>query len=582
MTSSPTEHNDIVKTKMSENFQVMREENAKMKREIFELLHEAEELRKTIEDKELQLREFITEFHQQTKENEEQIRESETERRRLVKERNELRRNCDDYVINIDSLRHQLTLSEQRSREKDAEILTLRQLCNQSGQKRKSTYIMTSVADDVITSRNTGVNDVVTSSTPAASSTNIMTSSTPSVMTSPAHVGDVINRNMMTSSPTNGHNGDHLSISSNDDVIHIETEVTSSTTRLRHQGLVQSLSGSLSRAFKRHRNSSRKSLDVSHELVVNQSPSPVAHVFMTSQDNKKNILESISNVLMINWKAQDVAVWLELHLHMSQYVRESIENVKSGKVLLGLSENEIERELKMENHFHRRKLLLALNELRTTTLNNISPAGQLDHWWISDRWLSDLSMTQYSAKFREHLIDGRMLSSLSKKEIEKNFGITNKLHQESLMCGIKLLQIFDFDIKRLEERRRINDDSDVLVWNSQRVMEWIKSIDLKEYSSNLRNSGIHGALLALHPRFPADVIADHLRIPINKSSVRRHLTSEVEALLKTAHDAIEEDLLLGDDRKFFVRASSQRSKRSLRSSISRSISRSLRDNITKS
>ena len=45
----------------------MREENAKMKREIFELLHEAEELRKTIEDKELQLREFITEFHQQTK-----------------------------------------------------------------------------------------------------------------------------------------------------------------------------------------------------------------------------------------------------------------------------------------------------------------------------------------------------------------------------------------------------------------------------------------------------------------------------------------------------------------------------------
>ena len=60
-----------------------------------------------------------------SQENEEQIRESETERRRLVKERNELRRNCDDYVINIDSLRHQLTLSEQKSREKDAEILTV-------------------------------------------------------------------------------------------------------------------------------------------------------------------------------------------------------------------------------------------------------------------------------------------------------------------------------------------------------------------------------------------------------------------------------------------------------------------------
>ena len=41
-----------------------------------------------------------------------------------------------------------------------------------------------------------------------------------------------------------------------------------------------------------------------------------------------------------SWKAEDVAVWFDLHMHMPQYVRVSIENVKSGKVSGG---DEIER-----------------------------------------------------------------------------------------------------------------------------------------------------------------------------------------------------------------------------------------------
>ena len=77
----------------------------------------------------------------------------------------------------------------------------------------------------------------------------------------------------------------------------------------------------------------------------------------------------------------------------------------------------------------------------------MSAAGHLDHWWVSEQWLKDIALSQYAPKFREHLVDGRVLASLTKKDLEKYMGMNNRYHQESMIYGIKMLKMFNFDVK---------------------------------------------------------------------------------------------------------------------------------------
>ena len=78
--------------------------------------------------------------------------------------------------------------------------------------------------------------------------------------------------------------------------------------------------------------------------------------------------------------------------------------------------------------------------------SNTSPAGKLDHWWVCEQWLRDVALTQYVSRFREHLIDGRTLASLSRKDLEKFLGMDGKkLHQESVLRGVQLLTMLAFN-----------------------------------------------------------------------------------------------------------------------------------------
>ena len=54
---------------------------------------------------------------------------------------------------------------------------------------------------------------------------------------------------------------------------------------------------------------------------------------------------------------------------------------------------------------------------------------------------------------------------------------------------------------------------DVLVWSNERVIKWVKHIGLDDYAENLRNSGIHGAVIALDDNFDASAFAYFLQIP---------------------------------------------------------------------
>ena len=72
-------------------------------------------------------------------------------------------------------------------------------------------------------------------------------------------------------------------------------------------------------------------------------------------------------------------------------------------------------------------------------------AAKLDHTWVANCWIRDLGLSQYCGVFDHHLIDGRLLNHLTKKDLEKQCGITRKFHHASIVHGIELLRIINFD-----------------------------------------------------------------------------------------------------------------------------------------
>lgn len=82
---------------------------------------------------------------------------------------------------------------------------------------------------------------------------------------------------------------------------------------------------------------------------------------------------------------------------------------------------------------------------KTSFICRLSKAADLDHHWVAKAWLSDVGLPQYSQAFHNHLVDGRMLNSLTRHDLERHLNITKKFHQVSLLLGIELLQLLHFD-----------------------------------------------------------------------------------------------------------------------------------------
>lgn len=62
-----------------------------------------------------------------------------------------------------------------------------------------------------------------------------------------------------------------------------------------------------------------------------------------------------------------------------------------------------------------------------------------------------------------------------------------------------------------------------MVWSNERVMCWVQTLGLKEYADNLRESGVHGALLALDDTFDYTDLALLLQIPNQNTQVMDRL-----------------------------------------------------------
>ncbi|XP_033336037.1 liprin protein kazrin isoform X14 [Megalopta genalis] len=304
--------------------------------------------------------------------------------------------------------------------------------------------------------------------------------------------------------------------------------------------------GSISRVFarSRHRKAANNSSGGSGSNEGSDGFDPYRSWSPLTEEGyaeKLRLLREAASVPMERWRAPTVLAWLEVALGMPQYGPRCAENVKSGKVLLELSDAELEAGLGVTHPLHRKKLRLAIEEHRHPSLVRYPCIAQLGHTWVSSEWLPDLGLAQYSESFATNMVDARMLDHLGKKELEKLLGVTRKFHQASIVHGIHLLRMLNYDRQALAVRRHQCEqvDTDPLVWTNQRFIRWARNIDLTEYAENLKDSGVHGALVVLEPSFTGDTMATALGIPPAKHMIRRHLTAELEALVVPARSQLE-------------------------------------------
>lgn len=324
--------------------------------------------------------------------------------------------------------------------------------------------------------------------------------------------------------------------------------------------------GSISRVFLRSRH--RKSLDPNaydqHSPVQGQeqpqqaaaqrcswSPQGSLCASPVAEDaDKLRLLEEAQGTPMERWKAPTVLAWLEVALSMPQYGTMCMENIKSGKILLELSDGELEAGLGITNVMHRRKLRLAIEEHREPSVCPYPKICLVTHTWVAGEWLTSLGLSCYRDHFAAQLVDGRVLDTLSRKDLERHLGVARRAHQVSLLHGVQLLRALRFDRQALAQRRSLCEhiDVDPLVWTNQRFVKWAHSIDLGEYAENLRESGVHGALVVLEPSFTSDTMAAALGIPASKNIIRRHLATELESLVQPARMSLEAEAVVQNRR----------------------------------
>ncbi|XP_019944447.1 kazrin-A isoform X3 [Paralichthys olivaceus] len=562
-----------------EALQAMKSDRKRLKAEKADLVNQMQQLYATLESREEQLRDFIRNYEQHRKESEDAVKALAKEKDLLEREKWDLRRQTKEATEHTGMLRSQLDLKENRIKELEAELAMMSNCVNQ----RMEFRVFERLADRDYSSRVMAAKQslaTLTKDVPKRHSLAMPTETVVNgnnqewVMQADLPLTAAIRQSQQTLYVHTGHPTDRQvaavrvspchsrqpSIISDASAVEGDRSSTPSdinSPRHRTHSLCNSLEdleeakrkkkkekmglGSLSRVFARGKQ--RKSLDPDSDGLS----SPTRHSLSDGSEDQLDRLQQVElarTTPMSQWRAGTVQAWLEVVMAMPMYIRTCSENIKSGKVLLGLTDEDLELGLGVSSLMHRRKLRLAIEDYRDADNGRgLSKAADMDHHWVAKAWLSDVGLPQYAQAFHNHLVDGRMLNSLTRRDLERHLNITKKFHQVSLQLGIELLHLLNFDKEALQARRVQceHQNVDPLVWTSHRVMKWIRDIDLKEFAESLLNSGVHGAVMVLDPTFNTDAMATALGIPNSKHMVRRHLVEEMKALIGSARTDVKQD-----------------------------------------
>uniref|UniRef100_A0A8C4DM13 Kazrin, periplakin interacting protein b n=1 Tax=Dicentrarchus labrax TaxID=13489 RepID=A0A8C4DM13_DICLA len=537
-----------------EALQAMKADRKRLKVEKADLVSQMQQLYTTLESREDQLREFIRNYDQHRKESEDAVKALAKEKDMLEREKWDLRRQTKEATEQANILRSQMDMKENRVKELEAELTMAKQSLATLTKDVPKRHSLAMPSEPVVNGSQEWVMQADLPLTAAIRQSQQTlyhghtTDRQAVVRISPCH-----SRQPSVISDASAADGDRSSTPSD---INSPRHRTHSLCNVRAAWPpgptscflcpVQSMEdledqkrkkkkekmtlGSLSRVFARGKQ--RKSMDPG---LFDDSDSLTQQSLSDGEEQLDRLqqAELTRNTCMSLWRAGAVQAWLEVVMGMPMYTRTCSENVKSGKVLLGLTDEDLELGLGISNPIHRRKLRLAIEDYRRAEGDQgLSKASEMDHHWVATSWLSDVGLPQYSQSFQTHLVDGRVLNSLSRRDLERFLNISDQYHQTSLLLAIQLLQMLSFDKEALQARRAKceHQDRDPIVWTCHRVMKWIRDIDLKEFADNLQGKGIHGAVMALDPSFDTDAMAKALGIPSNKHMLHRHLYEEMKSL----------------------------------------------------
>ncbi|XP_067249996.1 kazrin-A isoform X2 [Chanodichthys erythropterus] len=551
-----------------EALQAMKADRKRLRLERTDLVNQMQQLYTTLESREEQLRDFIRNYEQHRKESEDAVRVLAREKDLLEREKWDLRRQTKEATEHAGALRSALDLKENRIKELEAELTMAKQSLATLTKDVPKRHSLAMPTETVVNGNQEWAMHAELPLTAAIrqSQQNLYHSMDRQVLKASPCVCDADGISMMSSAAAriSPCHSKQPSVISDASVMEGERSSTASDSpRHRTHSLCNSLEdleeqrrrkkkermglGSLSRVFGRGKQ--RKSLDPTLFDDSDSLSSPARlSVSLSECEEQLDRLQQVElarTVPMSRWRAGTVQAWLEVIMAMPMYIRACADNVKSGKVLLVLTDEDLEFVLGISNSMHRRKLRLAIEDYRDAESGHgLSKAADLDHHWVAQAWLTDVGLPQYSQFFHTHLVDGRLLSTLTRADLEKHLHVSKKAHQNSLLLGIQLLHTLSFDKEILQSRRSEceNQNTDPVVWTCHRIIKWIKEIDLKEFADSLQNSGVHGAVMVLDPSFSSDTMASALCIPSNKHMVRHHLNEEMKALVSAARAGLDQEV----------------------------------------
>ncbi|CAK5095098.1 unnamed protein product [Meloidogyne enterolobii] len=234
----------------------------------------------------------------------------------------------------------------------------------------------------------------------------------------------------------------------------------------------------------------------------------------------------------VEWDGHKCTRWL-IECGFDGFIFDAIH---SGRHLLNMSDKDFERDLGIKSALQRKRLKCLLTRIEKKIDNGeIEAVDRLDTNQVMI-WLDLIGLPQFRDLFASYRMDGRLLLELSAQDLLE-LGIHSALNHASLARAIQFLRSAEFHLHRMEEHfntdslTRTSVPNEVERWSHGCTLGWLCSIDLSEFTQNLAFSGIHGALLVLEPTFTSESLAELLQIPVQKTLLRRHLTTQFNTLL---------------------------------------------------